>query len=70
MKKLLKDKPSEASDMIEVLNSKTRGKLEQIEILDRTAHFGDKKGVVEKETDDTVTYYVPNIEDFCRKVSF
>lgn len=36
VKQLLKDKPSEATNIIKVLNSKTRAELEQIEILDKT----------------------------------
>lgn len=36
VKQLLKDKPSEAIDMIRVLNSKSKTEFEKIQILDRT----------------------------------
>ena len=55
LKKLLKDKSSEATDMIRVLNSKTRVELEKIQILDKTKTiFGNQEGVAGKELDDSI----------------
>lgn len=47
-KAALKQKPTKASDMINVLNSKSKAKLEQINISNRTATILEIKKVLQK----------------------